>query len=77
MSTDDALPLDGAVPPCHRVVTPEVVPSTCTELLKKADPPLVFKNATVMESPIAIKVFNVVPELPRMLIPKLAEAFVV
>ena len=32
-STLEALPEDGAVPPCHRVVTPAVAPSTCTVVL--------------------------------------------
>ena len=32
MSTEFVLPELGAVPPCHLVVTPEVVPLTCTEV---------------------------------------------
>ena len=74
-SIELALPVVGAVPPCHFGVT--VDPSTWKVVGRYAVPPLVTKSANVQDWPVAMMVLSVVPLLPRILNVKLADALVV
>ena len=75
MSTELALPAEGAEPPCQRGVT--ALPSIWNTVGRYAVAPLVTPNATVIEYPTSSIELNVVLELPRKLNVQFADELLV